>query len=180
MHSGSSAEMAAQLPQVQRGEGRSGAHGSPDHGKGSGIRSDPSRTSAPDRDGLGSGEGTCCPLGEARPGSAGSPQGAAAKPPSYRQSGAQGSRNWWDQSRNPRRGQRGRDPTDEDLRDLVKHLGRLVLRLEDNQAIASLDTQFLMFMSTAEDAKGWSLTSSLYRVAESWHKQKESDPGSLS
>ena len=99
---------------------------------------------------------------------------------SYRQSGAQGSRNWWDQSRNPRRGQRGRDPTDEDLRDLVKHLGRLVLRLEDNQAIASLDTQFLMFMSTAEDAKGWSLTSSLYRVAESWHKQKESDLGSLS
>ena len=61
----------------------------------------------------------------------------------------------------------------------VKQMGRLVLRLEDAQTIASLDTQFIMFIGTVSDHKGWSLTDNLYRVATEWNRKKEQSPESL-
>ena len=90
-------------------------------------------------------------LGIQRAGKTG-PQPTKPGPRAYRQGGNQ---TWWGARRNqnPRQGRRDRD-SDEDLKDLVKQRGRLVLRLEDAQTIASLDTQFIMFICTASDHKG--------------------------
>lgn len=58
-------------------------------------------------------------------------------------------------------------------------MARLTLRLEDNQVIQHLDSQFIIFMQTKEAAKGWSITASLYKVAQAWHKQKKEAPATL-
>jgi len=71
------------------------------------------------------------------------------------------------------------DPSDEDLRELVKQMGRLLIRLEDAQTIANLDTSFIMFVGATPDPAGWSLPSSMYQIALDWNRRKESDPGSL-
>ncbi|CAE7667535.1 unnamed protein product, partial [Symbiodinium necroappetens] len=97
-----------------------------------------------------------------------------------RETGKWGSQGWWGARRgqSQRQGRRDRDG-DEDLKELVKQMGRLVLRLEDSQTIASLDTQFIMFIGTVADHKGWSLTANLYRVAQEWNQQKEQAPETL-
>ena len=94
-----------------------------------------------------------------------------------------GDQTWWGKDKRDHRSgireDRFHDRDNSELRELVKAMARLTLRLEDNQVIQHLDSQFIIFMQTKEAAKGWSITASLYKVAQAWHKQKKEAPATL-
>ncbi|OLQ12455.1 hypothetical protein AK812_SmicGene3669 [Symbiodinium microadriaticum] len=68
----------------------------------------------------------------------------------------------------------------DELKEIVGAIGRLVLRLEDTQAVTNLDNEFVVFLQTSATGNPWSITDSLYGVACDWHGKKEKDPTSLS
>ena len=65
------------------------------------------------------------------------------------------------------------------LRELVKALARLALRMEDSLAITMLDSEFVIFLQTSVTENPWSITDSLFKVASSWKSQKDSQPETL-
>ena len=74
----------------------------------------------------------------------------------------------------------GRSGRRDELKEIVGAIGRLVLRLEDTQAVTNLDNEFVVFLQTSATGNPWSITDSLYGVACDWHSKKEKDPTSLS
>ncbi|CAE7460615.1 unnamed protein product, partial [Symbiodinium necroappetens] len=66
----------------------------------------------------------------------------------------------------------------EDLREMIRHLARLALRLEDAMSICNLDNEFILFFQTGSNP--WSITKPLFETAADWKARKESDPSSLS
>ncbi|OLP86656.1 hypothetical protein AK812_SmicGene32208 [Symbiodinium microadriaticum] len=106
-------------------------------------------------------------------------------PPSWGRGG--NDRSWYqsrsqDRSRRDRddglqsRRDRDRDEEMETLREMIRHLARLALRLEDAMSICNLDNEFLMFFQTNSQ---WAVTSQLFKAATEWKEQKESAPQSL-
>ncbi|CAE7209713.1 unnamed protein product [Symbiodinium microadriaticum] len=67
----------------------------------------------------------------------------------------------------------------EDLKEVIRAMGRLSLRLEDQLSVFSLDVEFILFLQTDASGNKFSITASLYAAAQQWHRQKESDPASL-
>ncbi|CAE7905046.1 HERC1 [Symbiodinium sp. KB8] len=67
----------------------------------------------------------------------------------------------------------------EDLKEVIRAMGRLSLRLEDQLSVFSLDVEFILFLQTDSSGNKFSITASLYAAAQQWHRQKESDPASL-
>ena len=67
----------------------------------------------------------------------------------------------------------------DNLRDLVNMIGRLVLRLEDAQAVMNLDNEFVLFLQSGASQNQLSVTSALYEVACDWHEKKTNNPSSL-
>ncbi|CAE7260287.1 unnamed protein product [Symbiodinium necroappetens] len=67
----------------------------------------------------------------------------------------------------------------EDLKEVIRAMGRLSLRLQDQLSIFSLDVEFILFLQTDASGNKFSITASLYAAAQQWHRQKESDPASL-
>ena len=69
-----------------------------------------------------------------------------------------GDQTWWGKDKRDHRSgireDRFHDRDNSELRELVKAM-------------------FIIFMQTKEAAKGWSITASLYKVAQAWHKQKK-------
>ena len=68
----------------------------------------------------------------------------------------------------------------EDLKEVVKAMGRLSLRLEDQLSVLSLDVEFILFLQTDAAGNQFSITASLYAAAQQWHKQKSEAPDTLS
>ena len=66
----------------------------------------------------------------------------------------------------------------EKLREMIRHLARLALRLEDAMSICNLDNEFILFFQTGSNP--WSITKPLFETAADWKARKESDPSSLS
>ena len=75
-----------------------------------------------------------------------------------------GDQTWWGKDKRDHRSgireDRFHDRDNSELRELVKAM-------------------FIIFMQTKEAAKGWSITASLYKVAQAWHKQKKEAPATL-
>ncbi|CAE7941765.1 unnamed protein product [Symbiodinium sp. KB8] len=67
----------------------------------------------------------------------------------------------------------------EDLKEVVKAMGRLSLRLEDQLSVLSLDVEFILFLQTDAAGNQFSITASLYAAAQQWHKQKSEAPDTL-
>ena len=92
----------------------------------------------------------------------------------------QDQKTWWENKDN-----RGYSKN-EDLKSVVKALGKLVLRQEDSLSVIQLDCQFVIFMknhkpaSTTDTIPDWTVTSQLLAVGNHWRSQKERDLKSLS
>ncbi|CAE7293723.1 unnamed protein product, partial [Symbiodinium pilosum] len=85
---------------------------------------------------------------------------------------------WWEKDR----GQRGYSKSNEDLKNVVKALGRLVLRQEDSLSVMQLDCQFVIFMKNKPDtdqAVNWSITNQLLSVGNHWWERKAQGPKAL-
>ncbi|CAE7613619.1 unnamed protein product [Symbiodinium microadriaticum] len=72
-----------------------------------------------------------------------------------------------------------RQDREEELKELVRQMGRLLLRMEDAMSIQHLDSQFVLFLRTEENTGGWSITSALFKVATRWNQVKADNPSSL-
>ncbi|OLP92697.1 hypothetical protein AK812_SmicGene25461 [Symbiodinium microadriaticum] len=66
-----------------------------------------------------------------------------------------------------------------ELKNVVKAMGRLTLRLEDRQAVDMLDKEFFLFLQTENSGNSWSVTKRLYTVASEWNRLKETEPESI-
>ena len=82
----------------------------------------------------------------------------------------------WGRDRHDR--DRDREQEMEELREMIRHLARLALRLEDAMSICNLDNEFILFFQTG--ANPWSITTPLFTTATEWKAKKESNPESLS
>ena len=85
---------------------------------------------------------------------------------------------WWDKDRD----QRGYNKSNEDLKNVVKALGRLVLRQEDSLSVTQLDCQFVIFMKNkaeADQSANWSITGQLLSVGNHWRDRKAQSPKDL-
>ena len=128
--------------------------------------------------------------------------GATAPPRSRRWPDTRGQRgsnqgghgNWWGarQQQWPKDDHRDRDRNDretdaekalrkevKELKNVVKAMGRLTLRLEDRQAVDMLDKEFFLFLQTENSGNSWSVTKRLYTVASEWNRLKETEPESI-
>ena len=84
-------------------------------------------------------------------------------------------------------GQKGNDRSysrnQEDLRSVVKALGRLVMRQEDSLSVLSLDMELVVFMRNRDPKlspdQDLSVTQQLLTVGNHWRQVKEKDPNSL-
>ncbi|OLQ06077.1 hypothetical protein AK812_SmicGene10668 [Symbiodinium microadriaticum] len=83
---------------------------------------------------------------------------------------------WW---RGKNRHKDERQDREEELKELVRQMGRLLLRMEDAMSIQHLDSQFVLFLRTEENTGGWSITSALFKVATRWNQVKANNPSSL-
>ena len=102
-------------------------------------------------------------------------QGKGTQRPKGKQSQQQ---SWWDKDRD----QRGYNKSNEDLKNVVKALGRLVLRQEDSLSVMQLDCQFVIFMKNKADtdqSANWSITSQLLSVGNHWRDRKAQSPKDL-
>ena len=102
-------------------------------------------------------------------------QGKGTQCPKGKQSQQQ---SWWDKDRD----QRGYSKSNEDLKNVVKALGRLVLRQEDSLLVTQLDCQFVIFMKNKPDsdqAVNWSITNQLLSAGNHWRERKAQDPKAL-
>ena len=102
-------------------------------------------------------------------------QGKGTQRPKGKQSQQQ---SWWDKDRD----QRGYNKSNEDLKNVVKALGRLVLRQEDSLSVTQLDCQFIIFMKNKPDSDrvaNWSITTQLLAVGNHWRERKAQDPKTL-
>ena len=86
---------------------------------------------------------------------------------------------WWDKDH------KGYAKSNDDLKQVVKALGRSVLRQEDSLSVMQLDCQFIIFMrnpvQTADSSQtpDWSVTKQLLSVGNHWRDRKAKDPKSL-
>ncbi|CAE7717567.1 unnamed protein product [Symbiodinium sp. CCMP2592] len=83
---------------------------------------------------------------------------------------------WWKTEQKP---SSSKDKKEEELKEMVRLMGRMLLRVEDSMTIQGLDTNFMVFLRTDEGDNGWSVTQGLYAVAQRWHNQKEENPKQL-
>ena len=92
---------------------------------------------------------------------------------------------WWDKDKSDRTDNRGYSKSNDDLKQAVKALGRLVLRQEDSLAVTQLDCQFIILMKNApqqanpENLPDWTVTKQLFQVGSYWRDRKAKDPKSL-
>ena len=63
-----------------------------------------------------------------------------------------------------------------ELKNIVKAMGRLTLRLEDRIAVDMLDKEFFLFLQTDASGNEWSVTQKLYTVATEWNRLREKSP----
>ncbi|CAE7731399.1 unnamed protein product [Symbiodinium sp. CCMP2592] len=68
----------------------------------------------------------------------------------------------------------------EALKEIIRNLTRLVVRLEDTVTISNLDQEFVIFLQSEASGNQWAITSALFNTAQEWKKKKEGDPSSLS
>ncbi|OLP98725.1 hypothetical protein AK812_SmicGene18830 [Symbiodinium microadriaticum] len=66
-----------------------------------------------------------------------------------------------------------------ELKEVTKALSRLTIRLEDAIGVQHLDSEFILFLQTEAAGNPWAITQQLYDTAVQWHKQKETNPESL-
>ena len=66
-----------------------------------------------------------------------------------------------------------------ELKEAMRALSRLTLRLEDAVEVIHLDCEFILFLQTEAAGNEWAITQQLYETAVQWHRQKESNPESL-
>ena len=75
-------------------------------------------------------------------------------------------------------GPQGYSKSNEDLKNVVKALGRSVLRQEDSLSVMQLDCQFIIFMKNKPDSDqvaNWSVTTQLSAVGNHWRERKAQD-----
>ena len=86
---------------------------------------------------------------------------------------------WWDKDH------KGYAKSNDDLKQVVKALGCLVLRQEDSLSVIQLDCQFIIFMrnpvqsTDSSQTPDWSVTKQLLSVGKHWRDRKAKDPKSL-
>ena len=104
-------------------------------------------------------------------------KGAQQRPKGRTENKQDQNKSWWDKD------SRGYSKSNDELKSVVKALGRLVLRQEDSLAVMHLDCQFVIFMRNKSQAAGtmpdWSVTSQLLTVGSHWKDRKEREPQSL-
>ncbi|CAE7287959.1 unnamed protein product [Symbiodinium sp. KB8] len=87
--------------------------------------------------------------------------------------GGQRSQQWWSK-KDGNRWDKEEDP--EKLKDIIRSLIRLVVRLEDAMTISNLDCEFVLFLQTEATGNQWSITTGLYNTAQEWKSKKEKNP----
>ncbi|CAE7331048.1 unnamed protein product [Symbiodinium microadriaticum] len=87
--------------------------------------------------------------------------------------GGQRSQQWWSK-KDGNRWDKEDDP--EKLKDIIRGLTRLVVRLEDAMTISNLDCEFVLFLQTEATGNQWSITTGLYNTAQEWKSKKEKNP----
>ena len=132
------------------------------------------------------------PNGKGRPSHSTVPEQGGAKKDSERrperssgnQAVQQQGRSNWGRGQWSRQSWSGRQQQDSDrearLKEMVRCLARLCLRMEDALAVASLDCEFILFLQTKTGNPVTSITDDLYNTALDWKARKEADPTSLS
>ena len=80
---------------------------------------------------------------------------------------------WWS-----RRDQDKWDKEDDPdrLKDIIRVLTRMVVRLEDAVTISNLDCEYVLFLQSDATGNQWSITSALYNTAQEWKSKKETRP----
>ena len=83
--------------------------------------------------------------------------------------------------RNSWQGHQGRSREDEvaRLREIIRCLARLCLRMEDSLAVTHLDQDFVLFLQTQSSGNKWAVTEDLYSVALDWKEKKSNQPQKL-
>ena len=84
----------------------------------------------------------------------------------------------WGDSRN-----QGSSHSSDDLKNIVRAMGRLLIRQEDSISILQQDTQLIVFLKNREQGKlaseDWSIVQPLYLVGKHWREQKEKSPNQV-
>ena len=85
---------------------------------------------------------------------------------------------WWGDSRN-----HGSSHSSDDLKNIVRAMGRLLIRQEDSLSILQQDTQLVVFLKNREQGKpaseDWSIVQALFLVGKRWREQKEKSPNQV-
>ena len=85
---------------------------------------------------------------------------------------------WWGDSRN-----QGSSHSSDDLKNIVRAMGRLLIRQEDSLSILQQDTQLIVFLKNREQSKpaseDWSIVQALFLVGKHWREQKEKSPNQV-
>ncbi|CAE7800807.1 unnamed protein product [Symbiodinium necroappetens] len=65
-----------------------------------------------------------------------------------------------------------------ELKNIIRAMGRLTLRIEDRAAVDMLDKEFFLFLQIEREASGneWSVTKRLWTVATEWNRLRETSP----
>ena len=110
-------------------------------------------------------------------------------------SGQQGRSSWtrgsagqhfsqWQGRRGDDKPDRGQDRSREskelrELKEAVRTMGRMLLRVDDQLSILGLDHDFVLFLQTPASGNEFSIVDKLYAAAKEWKDKKEADPSSL-
>ncbi|CAE7939280.1 unnamed protein product [Symbiodinium necroappetens] len=63
-----------------------------------------------------------------------------------------------------------------ELKNIIRAMGRLTLRIEDRAAVDMLDKEFFLFLQTEASGNEWSVTKRLWTVATEWNRLRETSP----
>eukprot|EP00439_Symbiodinium_sp_Y106_P039113 s6395_g4.t1 len=124
---------------------------------------------------------------QASPGARANPATSHRQPRQKQQPGGSsgyGNRGQWNKPQWPvqKAGRRGgdwhqeADADPEALKEVIRNLTRLVVRLEDAVAINNLDQDFVIFLQTEAAGNQWAITSALYQTAQEWKQKREANP----
>ena len=112
-------------------------------------------------------------------------QGARQHPPQQPSWRRQGGYQQWPVRRRDRDGdqdERSDTRTSKDLKELreaVKAMGRLSLRMEDALGVIHLDMEYMIFLQTEATGNEFAITQQLYDTAVEWNRMKQEQPESL-